>query len=515
MFRSLLRAGSEDRSPWGDFWFKAIGGLARSVTGRRVNADTAMQQATVFTCVRVLAESFAILPLRMYRPKVGGRGRTEVKDHWMVRLLTRQPNRFQNPFEWAEMLQGHVALRGNAYCEILEDGQGGIAELLPLHPDRVRVEQLVSGDYRYAYTDPNGELRHLRRDQVWHLRGLSSDGITGLNPIELHRETIGGALASQDYANRFFENDAKPTGGWIEYPGNIQDKATREKLKEKVKEATSGANRHKTMVLDQGMKYHEVGLTNKDSQFLESRGMSRTEICGLFRVAPHMAGDLTHATFSNIEQQSIDHWVVTMLPWVRRWQAALEQLLGPDSDLQVEYDFRQLLRGDSAARAQYLHNLVLDGIITRNEARAIEGYDPLEGLDEPLVPINEREASEPANGGVQTPARRQRAPAKQKEDDEEADARLVALARAAADRVARKEAAEVFAVAGEGWEARVAPLYAKHAQFVAAALSVSLEAATAYCDAQVGWLATNKPTMTELEALAAVRLMRVAMKGTL
>jgi HK97 family phage portal protein len=463
MFASLFRADAGgDRSPFGDFWFSAIGG-ARTAAGQRVNADTAMQLATVFACTRVVSEAMGVLPFRLYQPKVGG-GRQRVTDHWLLRLLARRPNQFQNWFEWRTMMQGHLALRGNGYNIITPDGRGGISSLLPVHPDRIKVEPLDNGSWRYRRTLPNGSQEILSRQEVWHLRSLSTDGISGISPIEAAREVIGGALGVQDFGNRFFANDAKPTGGWLEIPGTIANDATRDKLKEQAQKAVSGVNRHRMLVLDRGMKYHEVGLTNKDSQFLELRKFSRSEICGIFRVPPHMAADLERATFSNIEQQGIDFWQNTMLPWVTLWEAAAGDLLGDDSDLEPQFDFTAMLRGDSAARAQYLHNLVLDGILTRNEAREMEGFDPIDGLEEPLVPVNERGLNDPPPPAPgTTPA----APT-EPDGDDSADARLAALVEGNAGRMAR----------------RVAAGDAPTAQVLAAALAIPEFAALA-------WLETN------------------------
>ena len=395
MFLSLFSGSPKadaggDRSPWGDFWFQPAGSLGGS--GLRVNSESAMRLSAVYACVRVLAESMAVLPFRLYRAKSGG-GRSQVKSHWLHRLFVQQPNRFQTPFEWREMLMGHIALRGNAMCEIVEDGQGGIAELLPLHPDRIKIELLDNGSYRYRYTDAMGRMRLFRRDQIWHLRGLSSDGVVGLNPIELQRETIASGLGSQSFGNRFFDNDAKP-GGWIEFPGKFADTAAKKTFRDGWQSLQSGANRGKTAVLDQGMKYHELGISNKDSQFLEIRQFNVGDVARIFRVPPHMAGDLTKATFSNIEQQSLEFVTHTMTPWVERWESSIETtLLGPDSGFEVEFDFAVLLRGDAAGRSAYYHNGILDGWLTRNEARAREGLDPIIGLDEPLRPLNMVEES--------------------------------------------------------------------------------------------------------------------------
>jgi HK97 family phage portal protein len=477
MFASLLRAGPDDRSAWGNFWFQPVG--MGTASGVRVDAAAAMKLSAVYACVRVLTESFAILPFNLYTPKVGG-GRTKVTDHWLVRLFTKRPNSLQNPFEWREMLQGHLVLRGAAYCRIIPDGTGGIAELIPMHPDRVTTDPLSNGSYRYIYKNPNGETERLARTEVWCVRGLSSDGMTAMSPIELQREVLGAALSAQDYGNRFFANDAKPTGGWIEIPGNIADTAARDKIKESVKEATGGRNRHKTMILDRGMKYHEVGLTNKDSQFLESRQFSRTEIAAMFRVPPHMIGDLSRATFSNIEQQAIDFWMGSMLPWTERWEAAIEALLGEEEELEIEFDFRNLLRGDAVSRAAYIHSGVLDGWLTRNEGRELEGYDPIAGLDEPLVPVNERGINDPLPQPGAAPAKPDPQPAQPTPDD--ANARLAALLAGNTARLARRFS-----------KAEVATL---DAELIADALAITPAVAQ-------NWLADNAAVAFTEQSLAA------------
>lgn len=372
----------------------------------RVNSDQAMRLSAVYACVRVLAESFAVLPFRLYRRNAQGK-RVDLRSHWLYRLMAKAPNPFQTPFEFREMLMGHLVLRGNAFCEIVDDGVGGIAALNPLHPDRVTIEMLSNGSYRYRYTDASGQLTIYRRDQIWHLRGLSGDGIVGMNPIQIQAEAMGSALAAQEYANRFFANDARPSGGWIEFAGKIADQDTRRAMSDAWQSRQSGANRHKTAILDMGMKYHEVAVNNKESQFLESRQFSVSDIARVFRVPPHLIGDLSKATFSNIEQQSTEFVTYTMTPWAERWEASMEMfLLGVDNDLEIEFDFSVLLRGDANARSTYYHNGIQDGWLTRNEAREREGLDPLDGLDEPLVPLNMVEESSigDTTKPVQTPA---------------------------------------------------------------------------------------------------------------
>ncbi|NDD13283.1 MAG: phage portal protein, partial [Betaproteobacteria bacterium] len=163
-----FRASTDDRSPWGDFWFEPVS--TRSASGLRVSPDAALRLSAVYACVRILSETMASLPLVLYRNRADG-SKDRVTDHWLYPLLCRRPNRFQNPFEWREMLQGHLALRGNAYNQIVTNPRGEIIELIPIHPDRVRIELLRSGEFRYRVTDRFGEESILARGDVWHLRG--------------------------------------------------------------------------------------------------------------------------------------------------------------------------------------------------------------------------------------------------------------------------------------------------------------------------------------------------------
>ncbi|MDN8038561.1 phage portal protein [Burkholderia vietnamiensis] len=390
MFISRIKADGGDRSPWGGFWFEPVS--TRTTSGMRVSPDRALQLPVVFSCVRVLAESFAVLPMRMYRVGADGK-KTPVRKHWLIDLLCRRPNKWQTPFEWREMMQGHLALRGNAFNQIVADRRGNITDLVPLHPDRIKIELLSQSndfDYRYRYTDRFGNETVFTREELWHIRGLSSDGILGMNPIELAREAVGLGLSAQEYGARFFQNDAKPGGGWIEFPGSFKDKATRDTFRESFQAAQTGLNRGKIAVLEHGMKFHEIGLTNKDSQFLEARQYQVGDIARMFRIPPHLVGDLSKATFSNIEQQSLDFVIYTMTPWAERWESSIETnlLLSDDADIEVEFDFTGLLRGDQAARSMFYHNGILDGWMTRNQARESENMEPIDGLDEPLMPLN-------------------------------------------------------------------------------------------------------------------------------
>lgn len=518
MFISRIKADGGDRSPYGSFWFEPV--TTRTGSGMRVTADRAMHLPVVYACVRVLSESFSVLPMRLYRKSAGKK--TLINDHWLYDLLCRRPNQWQTPFEWREMMQGHLAMRGNAFNQIVTDRRGNITDLVPLHPDRVKIELLDGSefDYRYRYTDRFGQQRVFTRGELWHIRGLSGDGIVGMNPIEIAREAVGLGLAAQDYGARFFQNDAKPGGGWIEFPGSFKDKAARDQFRESFQAAQTGLNRGKIAVLELGMKFHELGLTNKDSQFLEARQYQVSDIARMFRVPPHLVGDLSKATFSNIEQQSLDFVIHTMTPWALRWESSIKTnlLLEADSNIEVEFDFAGLLRGDQAARATYYHNGILDGWMTRNEARRSENMEPLDGLDEPLRPLNmveesdaedeegDQEASEPPAQEAQEP----------KPAEQDAAARLAALSASAAERVARKETAMLLAaLKEENWPEACVAAWKAHASFVAAAMGVSDEAARGYCNARKADRIRLGHEEQDIYAAAVKKLTQLAFKGEL
>ena len=410
----------------------------------RVSPDSALRVAAVYACVRILAETMASLPLVVYQRRADG-GKDKVTDHWLYRLMAKRPNRFQNPFEWREMLQGHLALRGNAYNQIITNPRGEIIELMPIHPDRVKIELLPSGEYRYRVTDRAGTEVIMPRGDVWHLRGLSSDGLMGMSPIELARENLGMALAAQDYGARFFANDAKPTGGWIEFPGTFKDNEAKKVFRESYQQAQSGANRGKVLVLENGMKFHEVGVTNKDAQFLELRKFQITDIARLFRVPPHMIADLERATFSNIEQQSLEFVMHTMTPWAERWEASIEsELLLEGDDIEIEFDFANLMRGDAASRSSYYQSGIQNGWLTRNEARIAENLNPIDGLDQPLRPLNMVEEDAAEDLGIDTQEEAAEPPEKKaiepSEDESVArlNGRFNALVQTTSERLARR-----------------------------------------------------------------------------
>ncbi len=428
-----------------------------------VSAESSMQLSAVFRAVSLISGHIAMLPLDLRQEGTKKR----IAKHPLYALFKR-PNAWQNGLEWRQMLMGHLLLRGNAYCEIIDGPRGTIAALIPLHPDRVQVEQLKDGDWRYRIAGVDGSQRVLLRGQVWHLRGMSSNGITGVSVIECARESIGLGIAAQGYGARFFANDARPAGGWIEFPGKFADRAARTTFREAMQEAQGGANRGKLMVLDQGMQYHEVGLNNKDSQFLESRQFQISDIARWFGVPPHKLADLSRATFSNIEQQSLEYVNDCLLIWAEIWEAAIEtDLLFDDEGIEAEFNFSKLLRGDSESRYRNYASGISAGWLTRNEARDDDGREPIDGLDEPLRPLNMIEESDAEDAEIDTEMAEPPDQEAKEPSDESKDARLAALIRGNAERLARR-----IAKSGE-----VDP------ELVASALAIPMLDAATWCEA--------------------------------
>lgn len=372
--------------PW---LIDAFGGFP-SKSGQRVNHETAMRLSSVFACVRVLSESLAQLPLILYR---GGDGDTKQRatDHPLYWLLHNQPNQWQTSFEFRELLMWHAALRGNAYAYINRAG-GRIAELLPLDPDKTKVvtKPDLSLSYIVSRMDGRAPLEFAARD-IFHLRGPSLDGIQGLSVVTYARETIGLAMATEEHGARFFSNGGRPSG-ILTRPAEkkaLSETAAQNLLNSFVQKY-SAENAMRTLLLEEGTTFTPVTMKNDDMQFLETRKFQKEEICSIFRVPPHMIGALDRATFSNIEQQSIDFVTHALGPWLARWEQAIMRDLiheRQQGDVFAEFLVEGLLRGDTISRYSAYGSAITNGWMTRNEVRGKENLNPLPGLDEPLTPV--------------------------------------------------------------------------------------------------------------------------------
>jgi len=362
-------------------------GFARGASsGVRITSENALSTTVVLACVRVLAETVASLPLHVFkRLPNGGKERCP---GWMDHLLSVAPNSWMTSFEWRETSMIHLGLYGNCYSEIVAGAAGAVSELVPLHPSRMQVSRIENGRLRYTYSEPTGAKTIYNQDQIFHIRWMSNDGIVGQVPIELGKEAIGLARACEMHGARYFGNGARP-GIVLETDGNLAAEAA-ERLRENWERLHRGPDKSsKTAVLTGGLKAHELGSTNTDSQFLEARKFQVEEICRLYRCPPHLVQSLDRATFSNIEQQSLDFIQYSILPWLRRFESAFSRdIIAQPEGYFVEFDVRGLLRGDAAARSQYLSSMIDRGVMSVNEARSAESLNPIDGGDQHFFPLN-------------------------------------------------------------------------------------------------------------------------------
>lgn len=359
-----------------DFWYGPVGGV--SANGMYINHDTALSISAVYSCVRVIAEGIAALPLPLYKRLPDG-GKEREKDHPLSILLSFAPNKWQTKFEFWEMMTGHVCLRGNAYARKIKGSNGYTIALIPLDPDRMKIGQKADSTLIYEYRNLQGETLLYSQNDILHLRGLSTDGFSGLSPLALHQRVFSNAIMSDQYSISFLQNAAQPSGA-LKHPKFLSDPA-RENLKKGIRQAHSGPNNAgNILILEEGMEWVKLGVTQRDAQFLESRKFTNNDIARIFRVPPHMIGDLERATFSNIEQQSIDFVVNTLTPWLVRYEQAMWRDLIPDEEKEThfaEFLVAGLLRGDMQARYNAYVQGLNNGFLNADEVRSFENLNPI------------------------------------------------------------------------------------------------------------------------------------------
>ena len=371
---ALIRRLIERRALSEQAWMQGTALWTReTATGRAVSPSESLQSVAVFACVRVLAETIGTLPLHVYR-RLEPRGRERDPRHPLYRALHELPNPEMTSVELREAIVGHLALRGNAYLNVVPLGSGAV-ELWPLRPDRMRVERLAGGGVGYFYTVGGVEERLARR-AVMHLRGLSSDGVVGYAPVTLAREAIGLALAAEEYGARLFANNARP-GGALQ----VKDKLSKEgadRLKASWEAAHGGLDKaHRVAVLEEGVTWQQIGMAPEDAQFLETRKYQTSEIARLFRVPPHLIGDLERATFTNIEHQSLEFVIHTIRPWLVRIEQAIKRDLLTEDTHYAEFLVDGLLRGDVQSRYQAYATGRQNGWLSANDVRDLENMNPL------------------------------------------------------------------------------------------------------------------------------------------
>ncbi len=331
-----------------------------TTSGKTVNERSSMQTSAVYACVRILAETIASLPLHTYRHTVNGK--EKALDHNLYHILHNEPNPEMTSFVFRETLMTHLLLWGNAYSQIIREGRGKVLALYPLMPDRMTVDRAENGGIYYSYRKDNGEII-LNKEEVLHIPGLGFDGIIGYSPIAMAKNTIGMAMAVEEYGAKLFANGATPSGV-LEHPGVLKDP---KKIRDSWNNIYQGSgNAHRVAVLEDGLTFKTISIPPEAAQFLETRKFQTEEICRIFRVPPHLVASLDKATFSNIESQSISFIDNTIVPWVTRIESALVKSLFSVEEKKlyfIKFNLIARLRGDAASRASYYQIMRQNGIM--------------------------------------------------------------------------------------------------------------------------------------------------------
>jgi HK97 family phage portal protein len=392
------------------FFWDLIGG-SRTTGGVIVTQKNAMRLSAVWACVTVRAEDTAKLPCHLYRRRKDG-GKERATDHPVYRLIHDQANYRHTAFEFKQLMQMQCDLDGNAYAIKEFNGRGRVTALWPVESCRVQILKSVDGhELFYRFNLYGGETITLPAEGVFHLRGNSIDGICGMSPIAWQRETIGHAMAAEKYGAAFFGNSAQPNGALV-MPNKISKEAA-DALRADWKARFQGPeNAHNLAIFDTGMDWKQIGMTNVDSQFIEARQMQNSEIWRIYRMPPHKVGDLSKATFSNIEMQSIEYVQDCLMSIFERWQQALARDLLLDSE-QGEYFFEflpdALLKGDIKSRFDAYAVATTNGWLSVNDIRDRENMNRIDDGDQYFRPMNLQPLDMP-----QLPPEKPPAPAKPK-----------------------------------------------------------------------------------------------------
>ena len=464
MIAEALASVVGDRSPLSNFWYNPIGRSASS--GVIVTDENALAVSAFFACCRVLMEGVGSLPWFTYERLTGG-GKDKANDHYLYNVLKNDPNPFQTSMQWREMMVAHMILRGVAYNEITPGPLGPVGALTPLNPDRMKVIPLGNGRVRYEYRTKDGVTRNLSHDQVWPVFGL----MIGDEPVSLltyARQTLGLSIAEQDREGAFYRTGMSAKF-YLSTTKRLGPEG-RKNFREGWKDVHGGADQHfEFPLLEDDMSLTELGMNNADAQMFESRVLTGLDVARFFRMQPHKIQMLENATFSNIEQQAIEHVVDTLRPWLVRFEQASRQLFIEPDDFFAEFLVDGLLRGDVKSRTFALAQQFINGSINQDEWRSIENRNPLPNGEGQkfyrpanLVEVGKEPEPGPVPGGVGGP---QPAAPPQAVD-------LSPLIEDAAERIVSAEVRALVARAGKAAEDRgkfntwVAAWYEKHTAYV-------------------------------------------------
>lgn len=508
--------------PADDYWYSGGAG-GPSLSGVAVTPDTAPKLSAYYRGVDLIARATAAVPwvINRYLPK--DQGEERAKDHPRYRMLSRRPNLWQTSAEFRYLGMWRVMNRGNFYAR--RDQIRGDEVLTPMDPDRMDVKLLSTGTRGYRFRPPTGQPEAYRQEEMFHVMGApDAEGKMGLSVIERARVALGRSLAQQEYGARWFAQNGTPAFA-LRHPGKLPDKA-RQNIEQAMDARAAGlANAHKTLVLEEDMKIDKIGLSMRDSQFVELEQFGVVDVCRWLGVQPHKVYELSRATFSNIEHQAIEFLTDTMDPWFVFWEQAAERdLLDNDEDYTVKLIREGMLRGDILSRAQAYAQFIQNGVMAENEARQREGLPKFPGLDRPS-----RSANQGPSGGGGAPAGGGRdgagIPTPQPPDDGNPDQpAALATARAEGIRIGeirttaasliRKETAALRTALkrGErGLAERVTTFYGEHAEALTTRLHLDVAAARGYCAEHCAAFLADDQVLEAWERDAAAALAELAL----
>lgn len=393
---------SKPTNPFDDRWYQPFPFFSNNGSPP-VTPESALTNSAVYSCVKVISETLAAMPLILYK-RTGDRSKERASSHPAFKLLKSAPNPRMTPMEFKETLMGHYLLRGNAYAQIIYAKDGGLHSLYPLHPARMEVMPELdennepTGLAAYFYREANGRTIFFPQREIFHLRGPSGDGLTGRSPLESIRGVVAQGISMDAYTENFYTNSASPTGILSMPPGSQLTPKAKDNLREEWQKRYGGANRAQNIaVLEEGLTWQQIGMSSADAQFVDTYKLSDLKIARCFRVPPHKIGLMDGSKFSNIEQQNIEFHTDTMLPHLTRFEEAAERdfLSGEKPDKYFfEFLSDSVLRGDTITRYK-AHSIARQwGWKSVNDIRAEENMNEIDGGDTYLQSLNMIDATE-------------------------------------------------------------------------------------------------------------------------
>ena len=471
---------SRDVDPWSGAHWNSYAGIP-SAAGVTVSANSVQTLSAVWAAVLILGSDIAGLGCHLLR-RLHPRGKERADDHPLYSLLAYQPNAIQTAFELWEMLVGHLILRGNFYAQIFYDDAGEVEALVPLHPDRMRVELLPSGRIRYVHRLPNGGTEYLPQIGVWHVRARTEDGLHGLSLVQFGARSLGRAIAAEEYASRFYTHGAAPSFAAV-HPGALGPEGLKN-LRESINAYTAGArNAHGVLTLEEGIAIHKLGISPEDAQLIESSKFGIAEVARWTRIPLHkLAEGEKAAAYASVEANNQDYATSALAGLCVRIEHTIRRdLIIDQAQYFAKFNLGSFMRGDSAARGAFHTQMYALGAASTNDILELEDRNPIgpEGdqrfrsanlipLDAPVGVVVPRDTSAPGRPPVG----------------------IVGVIEEAAARVVRKEIAAIgkeaprFAADAVGFDGFVRAFYVDHVALVAGSLRLSVAAASAWCEAR-------------------------------